>query len=85
METLAKHFYNSIRFSFQFQTAASEEVDVVKAVAAEEIEKREDDSDQVALESIDQDGPQSLHGHGFAHPPPPGPGRGNFMSLQTDF
>lgn len=52
----------------------AEEVEVVKAVSADELEKRDDDTDQVALETNDQDGAPSIHGfphqHQQQHPPP---------------
>lgn len=57
-------------FFFHLQNPhASDDIEVVKAIAPEEGNERGDDSDQVALESVDQDGSPTLLYQ--QHPPPP--------------
>jgi hypothetical protein len=51
---------------------ADDGVEVVKAVSGDELEKREDDTDQVALETAEQE-QKTIHNtiQSFPHPPPP--------------
>ncbi|XP_055708935.1 uncharacterized protein LOC129805194 [Phlebotomus papatasi] len=62
------------------QILAGDDVEVVKAVSPDEAPERSDDPDQVALESVDQEGAPTLH---FQHgpPPPPGPSAPKLASL----
>lgn len=53
------------------------DVDVVKAVAPEQSPENREDTDQVAQETSDQEGAQSLI---FAHGPPPPPPNGPAVS-----
>lgn len=57
------------------QILAGDDVEVVKAVSPDEAPERSDDPDQVALESVDQEGAPTLH---FQHGPPPPPGPSKF-------
>lgn len=51
---------------------ADDGVEVVKAVSADELEKRDDDTDQVALETAEQE-QKTIHNaiQNYPHPPPP--------------
>lgn len=54
---------------------ADDGVEVVKAVSADDVEKREEDTDQVALETAEQ---EQHSQHSFNHVvPPPQLGQGN--------
>ncbi|XP_058444424.1 uncharacterized protein LOC131426037 [Malaya genurostris] len=83
---LTRFFYTSLLIGILQFTLADDTVEVVKAISpGDEVEKRENDQDQVALESVDQDhqGSSSVHsfpqhiplsiGHGPG-PQPHGPG-----------
>ena len=54
----------------QILAGENEGVEVVKAVAPEQSPEKREDTDQVAQETVDQEGAQSLL---FAHGPPPPP------------
>lgn len=50
-------------FSFFVQLSIADDVEVVKSVSPDEVEKREENTDQVALETVEQEAK--------VHAPPP--------------
>lgn len=66
-------------FLFQLTVFADDGVEVVKSVSPVEIEKREEDTDQVALETAEQE----QHTHNFNHvvPPPQQIGQGQYFLI----
>ena len=55
-------------------------MEVVKSISPEELEKHEENPDQVALETSDHD--QQTNNHNYQHAPPPQLGPSKFKLLE---